>query len=162
MHTLTGLAHDEGSKVAYTSDINQRSSTMRSRKLAVFQSTLQPPVVNGPDEGDLLIVGWGSTKGAIEEAVGGAREEGLKVSSLNLTFLSPLEPGLKEIFSKFKKVCTVEINYSDEPDDPFITPENRRLRPAGLAPQGPVPWWTSIAGPGFWENLSAPVRFCRP
>ena len=126
MHTLTGLAHDEGSKVAYTSDINQRASTMRSRKLAVFQSTLEPPKVNGPDEGDLLIVGWGSTKGAIEEALEAAQEEGLKVSSLNLTFLSPLEPGLKEIFSRFKKVCTVEINYSDEPDDPFITPENRR------------------------------------
>ena len=127
MHTLTGLAHDEGSKVAYTSDINQRSSTMRSRKLAVFQSTLSPPKVNGPEEGDLLIVGWGSTKGAIEEAVETAQEEGLRVSSLNLTFLSPLEPGLKEIFSKFKKVCTVEINYSDEPDDPYITPDNRRF-----------------------------------
>ncbi len=126
MHTLTGLAHDEGSKVAYASDINQRSSTMRSRKLAVFQSTLEPPEVNGPDEGDLLIVGWGSTKGAIEEALEAAQAEGLKVSSLNLTFLSPLEPGLKEIFSRFKKVCTVEINYSDEPDDPYITPENRR------------------------------------
>ena len=126
MHTLTGLAHDEGSKVAYTSDINQRSSTMRSRKLAVFQSTLQPPKVNGPEEGDMLVVGWGSTKGAIEEAVENAQEEGLRVSSLNLTFLSPLEPGLKEIFSKFKKICTVEINYSDEPDDPYITPENRR------------------------------------
>ena len=126
MHTLTGLAHDEGSKVAYTSDINQRSSTMRSRKIAVLQSTLQPPKVNGPDEGDLLIVGWGSTKGAIEEAVERAREEGLSVSNLHLTFLSPLEPGLKEIFSKFKKVCTVEINYSDEPEDPYITPENRR------------------------------------
>jgi 2-oxoglutarate ferredoxin oxidoreductase subunit alpha len=126
MHTLTGLAHDEGSKVAYTSDINQRSSNMRSRKIAVFQSTLQPPKVNGPEEGDLLVVGWGSTKGAIEEAVERAQEEGMKVSSLHLTFLSPLEPGLKEIFSKFRKVCTVEINYSDEPDDPYITPENRR------------------------------------
>ncbi|MCJ7626890.1 MAG: hypothetical protein MUO50_00755, partial [Longimicrobiales bacterium] len=127
MHTLTGLAHDEGSKVAYTSDINQRSSNMRSRKLAVFQSTLEPPKVNGPEEGDMLVVGWGSTKGAIEEAVERAQEEGLRVSSLNLTFLSPLEPGLKKIFSGFKKITTVEINYSDEPDDPYITPENRRL-----------------------------------
>jgi len=127
MHTLTGLAHDEGSKVAYTSDINQRSSDMRSRKLAVFQSTLQPPKVNGPEEGDLLVVGWGSTKGAIEEALEQAQEEGLKVSSLHLTFLSPLEPGLREIFSKFKKVTTVEINYSDEVGTPYITEENRRF-----------------------------------
>ena len=126
MHTLTGLAHDEGSKVAYTTDVVQRSMTMRSRKMAVFQSTLQPPKVNGPEEGDLLVVGWGSTKGAIEEAVERAQAEGLKVSNLHLTFLSPLEPGLKEIFSRFKKVMTVEINYSDEMDQPYITEENRR------------------------------------
>ncbi|MCL7928047.1 MAG: 2-oxoacid:acceptor oxidoreductase subunit alpha [marine benthic group bacterium] len=126
MHTLTGLAHDEKSRVAYASDINQKSSAMRSRKLAVLHSTLQPPKVNGADSGDLLVVGWGSTKGAIEEAVEAAREQGLSVSSLHLRFLSPLEPGLREIFQRFRKVMTVEINYSDEPNDPFITEENRR------------------------------------
>jgi len=126
MHTLTGLAHDEESHVAYASAINQHSSAMRSRKLAVLHSTLQPPRVNGPDSGDLLIVGWGSTKGAIEEAVERARAEGHSVSSLHVRFLSPLEPGLKEIFQRFRKVMTVEINYSDDPGDPFITDENRR------------------------------------
>ncbi len=55
-----------------------------------------------------------------------ARKQGLKVSSLHLRFLSPLEPGLKEIFSKFKKVLTVEINYSDDPSHPHITEESRR------------------------------------
>jgi 2-oxoglutarate ferredoxin oxidoreductase subunit alpha len=126
MHTVTGLAHDEASKVAYRSDINQRSSAMRSRKIAVFQQTLKPPVVNGDASGDLLVVGWGSTKGAIEEAVERARNEGLSVSSLHLRFLSPLEPGLREIFGRFRRVMTVEINYSDEPGDPYITDENRR------------------------------------
>jgi 2-oxoglutarate/2-oxoacid ferredoxin oxidoreductase subunit alpha len=75
---------------------------MRARKIAVLQSMLAPPPVNG-DEGDLLVVGWGSTRGAIEEAVERARAEGLSVSSLHLTFLSPLEPGLKEIFARFRK-----------------------------------------------------------
>lgn len=126
MHTLTGLAHDENSKVAYASDINQRSSAMRSRKLAVLQQTLESPEVYGDAEGDLLVVGWGSTKGAIEEAVDRAREEGLSVSSLHLRFLSPMEPGLKEIFEKFERIMTVEINYSDDADDPYITGENRR------------------------------------
>lgn len=127
-HTLTGLAHDERSKVAYDSEINQRSSEARSRKIAAFQKTLLPPTVNGdPEGGDLLIVGWGSTKGAIEEAVERARKEGHSVSSLHLTFLSPLQPGLKEIFSRFKKVMTVEINYSDPKDGPHITAENRRM-----------------------------------
>jgi 2-oxoglutarate/2-oxoacid ferredoxin oxidoreductase subunit alpha len=126
MHTTTGLAHDESSRVAYDTATNQRGSAMRSRKLAVLQQTLRPPEVIGADEGDLLVVGWGSTKGAIEEAVERARAKGLAVSSLHLRFLSPMEPGLREIFSRFRKVMTVEINYSDEKTDPFITDENRR------------------------------------
>ncbi|MFO7894135.1 MAG: 2-oxoacid:acceptor oxidoreductase subunit alpha [Longimicrobiales bacterium] len=126
MHTTTGLAHDENSRVAYDAEINQRSSAMRSRKLAVLQQTLTPPEVYGDEEGDLLVVGWGSTMGAIEEAVDRARDEGLSVSSLHLRFLSPLEPGLKEIFEKFDRVMTVEINYSDDAGDPYITDENRR------------------------------------
>jgi len=150
MFTATGLAHDEGSKVAYRSDINQHGSSMRSRKIAVFQQTLKPPVVNGDESGDMLIVGWGSTKGAIEEAVERARDEGLSVSSLHLRFLSPLEPGLLDIFGRFRKVMTVEINYSDEPGDPYITEENRRrgqlawlLRAQTLVD---VDCWTRVLG----------------
>ena len=127
MFTATGLAHDEDSTVAYDPSVNERGMVMRSRKLAALQRTLTPPVVYGPDTGDLLVVGWGSTKGAIEEAVDRARADGLAVSSLHLRFLSPLEPGLKDIFAKFRTVMTVEINFSDDPDDPLITPENRRL-----------------------------------
>jgi len=126
MFIATGLAHDEQSKVRYEPDVNQRGHAMRSRKLAVLQDTLKPPPVVGGDTGDLLVVGWGSTKGAIEEAAELARREGLRVSTTHLTFLSPLEPGLKEIFRRFKKVMTVELNYSDEPGDPFITDESRR------------------------------------
>jgi 2-oxoglutarate ferredoxin oxidoreductase subunit alpha len=126
MHTTTGLAHDEASKVTYAPDVNQRSNAMRSRKLAVLQETLKPPEVFGPESGDLLVVGWGSTKGAIEEAAETARAEGLKVASTHLTFLSPLQPGIKEIASRFERVMTVEINYSDEPGEPFVNEENRR------------------------------------
>lgn len=126
MYTLTGLAHDESSKVAYEPESNQRGMDSRSRKMAAFQQTLKQPKILGDESGDLLIVGWGSTLGAIEEAVEKARATGAKVSSLHLRFLFPLEPGLKEIFSKFKKVTTVEINYSDKPNAPMITPENRR------------------------------------
>lgn len=126
MYTLTGLAHDEESHVAYDPAINQRSSESRSRKLAALGETLKPPKVMGDPEGDLLLVGWGSTQGAIEEAVSRARAQGASVSSVHLHFLSPLEPGLKEIFQRFKKVKTVEINYSDTVGHARITPENRR------------------------------------
>jgi 2-oxoglutarate ferredoxin oxidoreductase subunit alpha len=125
-YVLTGLAHTRWSKVAYDPFSNQKGCDMRSRKLAVLQSTLKPPTVHGDPEGDLLVVGWGSTLGSIEEAVDRLRAEGEKVSSLHLRFLSPLEPGLREIFSKFRKVMTVEINYSDAKGSPYTTSENRR------------------------------------
>jgi 2-oxoglutarate ferredoxin oxidoreductase subunit alpha len=125
-YVVTGLAHDEHSHVAYESSINQRAMDMRSRKLSVFRSTLKAPRVHGDAEGDLLVAGWGSTLGAIEEAVDKLRAEGRRVSSVHLRFLSPMEPGLKEIFSRFRKVMTVEINYSDTPGSPFVTPESRR------------------------------------
>ncbi len=125
-YVLTGLAHTQQSKVAYDRESNQRGCNMRSRKLAALHKTLKPPKVHGAPDGDLLVVGWGSTLGAIEEAIDKVRAEGHKVSSLHLRFLSPLEPGLKEIFSHFKKVLTIEINYSDEADAPLTNPDNRR------------------------------------
>ena len=128
-YVLTGLAHDEFSHVAYESSINQRAMKMRSRKLAVLNSAMKPPKVHGDAEGELLVVGWGSTLGAIEEAVDHLRTEGLKVSSLHLRFLSPMEPGLKDIFSHFNRVMTVEVNYSDDVGDPYITEETRRYSP---------------------------------
>ncbi|MFT4736508.1 MAG: 2-oxoglutarate ferredoxin oxidoreductase subunit alpha [Cyclobacteriaceae bacterium] len=126
MYTLTGLAHDEESHVAYDPAINQRAVESRSRKLAALRQTLKEPQVNGEVDGDLLLVGWGSTRGAIEEAVEHARAKGAQVSSLHLHFLSPIEPGLKSIFSQFKKVMTVEINYSDTVGHPLISEESRR------------------------------------
>ena len=125
-YVLTGLGHDEESHIAYESAINQHAMEMRSRKLAVLRSALKPPKIHGDPEGDLLVVGWGSTLGAIEEAVDRMRAGGLRVSSVHLRFMSPLEPGLREIFSRFRKVMTVEINYSDEAGEPYINPESRR------------------------------------
>ena len=78
------------------------------------------------------------------------KAEGKRVSSLHLTFLSPLQPGIREIFGRFRRVCTVELNYSDEPDAPHITPENRRygqlawlLRASTLVD---VDCWTRVPG----------------
>jgi 2-oxoglutarate ferredoxin oxidoreductase subunit alpha len=94
--------------------------------------TLKPPKVRGDEEGDLLVVGWGSTRGAIEEAVDRIRADGHSVSNVHLRFLSPLEPGLKEIFSRFKRVMTVEINYSDDMGEPLIDEDTRRYSQLAL------------------------------
>ena len=125
-YVLTGLNHTDDGKVAYDAQSNQQGCEMRSRKLAALGKTLKPPVVYGDAAGDLLLVGWGSTSGSIVEAVDRAREKGVKVSCVHLRFLSPMEPGLKEIFSRFKQICAVEINYSDAPGAPLIEPGSRR------------------------------------
>ena len=124
-YVLTGLAHTRNSKVAYDADTNQVSCELRSRKLAALQSKLKPPEVYGADEGDLLVVGWGSTMGAIHEAVDRARAQGHAVSAVHLRFLSPLEPGLDEIFGRFGRVMTVEINFADTVGG-YVDENNRR------------------------------------
>ena len=126
MHTLTGLAHDRLSHVAYDPDSNELGIRMRGLKLAALQKTLKTPPLFGDSKGDLLVIGWGSTKGAIEEAVAKLRDEGRKVSSLHLTFLQPMASGVKEIMQKFKKVMTIEGNWSDDPKDEIIDENNRR------------------------------------
>jgi 2-oxoglutarate ferredoxin oxidoreductase subunit alpha len=126
MGVTTSLNHDRNGKACYDTESNQRGHTMRSRKLAALQQSLHPPSVHGAPEGDLLLVGWGSTRGAIEEAVDMARDEGYAVSSTHIQFLSPLPPGLHDIFAGFERIITAELNYSDDWDDPLITKENRR------------------------------------
>jgi 2-oxoglutarate ferredoxin oxidoreductase subunit alpha len=116
-YVLTGLAHDEESHIAYESAINQRAMNMRSRKIATLHQALKPPEIHGDEDGELLVVGWGSTRGAIEEAVDRVRADGHRAGSVCLRFLSPLEPGLAEIFERYQRVMTVEINYSDDPID---------------------------------------------
>ncbi len=126
MHTLTGLAHDRASKVAYDPKINEEGLRARSLKLAALQKTLKAPPVFGPPEGDLLLVGWGSTMGAIEEAVTRLRAEGLAVSSMHLRFLQPMPSGIREILAGFKHVMTIEGNWSDKIEDQLIDEDNRR------------------------------------
>jgi 2-oxoglutarate ferredoxin oxidoreductase subunit alpha len=129
MHTLTGLAHDRASKVAYDPSINEEGLRARSLKLAALQKTLLPPPVFGGAEGeggDLLLVGWGSTMGAIEEAVTRLRADGLAVSSMHLRFLQPMPSGIREILKRFKQVMTIEGNWSDKLHDELIDEDNRR------------------------------------
>ena len=126
MHTVTGLAHDRASKVAYDPAINEEGLRARSLKLAALQKTLNAPPVVGGDEGDLLLIGWGSTMGAIEEAVTRLRGEGLAVSSMHLRFLQPMPSGIREILARFPQAMTIEGNWSDKIEDELIDEDNRR------------------------------------
>jgi 2-oxoglutarate ferredoxin oxidoreductase subunit alpha len=161
MHTLTGLAHDDLSHVAYDPDTNETSIRARSHKLAALQKTLKAPSVFGDDNGDLLVVGWGSTKGAIEEAVTNLRADGHKVSSLHLTFLQPMAPGIKEIMQRFKKVITIEGNWSDDPNDEIVDESNRRYSALAILLRSrfliDVDCWSEVRGQPIKPNTIARV-----
>jgi len=150
MHTLTGLAHDRASRVAYDPEINEQGMHARSLKLATLQKMLTPPPVCGDPTGDMLVVGWGGTRGAIEEAVERLRAEGHKVSSTHLQFLQPMQPGIKEILRGVRKVMTVEGNWADDMRDPLIDESNRRFSALAMLLRArflvDVDCWTEVRG----------------
>jgi 2-oxoglutarate ferredoxin oxidoreductase subunit alpha len=156
MHTLTGLAHDRLSHVAYDAETNEEALRHRSLKLAALQKTLKTPPVFGGEDGDLLVVGWGSTKGAIEEAVGRLRAEGGRVSSMHLRFLQPMPGGIKEIMRRFRNVMTVESNWSDSPADQIIDENNRRYSALAMMLRArylvDVDCWSEVGGQPMKPN----------
>jgi 2-oxoglutarate ferredoxin oxidoreductase subunit alpha len=106
----TGLEHDEMGHPTGSPKLHLQMTARRRRKLQKLAEELPVPQVYGPPEGNILLVGWGSTHGPIREAVDRARAAGDSVSSLNLRHISPLPPGLENIFAGFNHVIVVEMN----------------------------------------------------
>jgi 2-oxoglutarate ferredoxin oxidoreductase subunit alpha len=106
----TGLEHDELGHPTGSPKLHMQMNAKRRKKLQALAATLETPKVYGPPEGNVLLVGWGSTRGPIREAVDRARAAGDSVSALHITHISPLPPGLENIFAGFNHVFVVEMN----------------------------------------------------
>jgi 2-oxoglutarate ferredoxin oxidoreductase subunit alpha len=106
----TGLEHDEYGHPSGSPKVHMQMTARRRKKLQALAASLPTPKVYGPPEGNVLLVGWGSTQGPIREAVDRARAAGDSVSSLHIKHLSPLPPGLENIFSGFNHILVVEMN----------------------------------------------------
>jgi 2-oxoglutarate ferredoxin oxidoreductase subunit alpha len=106
----SGLEHDEFGHPTGSPKLHMQMTAKRRKKLQALATTLPTPKVYGPPEGNILLVGWGSTQGPIREAVDRGRAAGHSVSSLHIKHLSPLPPGLENIFSGFNHVLVVEMN----------------------------------------------------
>jgi len=105
-----GLEHDELGHPTGSPELHMQMTARRRKKLQALAATLPVPKVYGPPEGNLLLVGWGSTQGPIREAVDRARAAGDSVSALHIKYLNPLPLGLEEIFSGFNAIRVVEMN----------------------------------------------------
>jgi 2-oxoglutarate ferredoxin oxidoreductase subunit alpha len=105
-----GLEKSTSGNISYDPDNHQQMTDERHQKVANIRDSIPTPAVHGPAEGDLLVVGWGSTAGIINSAVDEAQERGQSVSRLHLRHVWPLPHGLDEIFGRFKAILLPEMN----------------------------------------------------
>jgi len=96
--------------VSYDPANNERMLEMRAEKVARIARQLPPLEVTGADRGDLLVLGWGGTQGAIAAAVERARAEGVAVSCAHLRHLNPFPPNLGDVLGRFERVLVPELN----------------------------------------------------
>ncbi|MFT3828281.1 MAG: 2-oxoacid:acceptor oxidoreductase subunit alpha [Opitutaceae bacterium] len=107
---VTGLEHDEAGHPNASAPNHQKMTARRREKLKALAAKLPVPEVYGDQEGDVLLVGWGSPFGQIREATNALRAQGRKVGHLHLRHISPLPNGLERIFARFRQIDVVEIN----------------------------------------------------
>ncbi len=108
---MSGLEHDEMGHPTGSPKMHMAMTAKRRNKMRKLAEELPVPEIYGDQEGDTLLVGWGSTYGPIHDAVKRAREETKeKVGALHLRHVHPLPNGLEKIWPRFKRVVTIEMN----------------------------------------------------
>jgi 2-oxoglutarate/2-oxoacid ferredoxin oxidoreductase subunit alpha len=110
-HRVGGLSSENlTGNVSYSPANNELMVRTRARKIAGIAREIPPTEVFGDPDGDLVVLGWGSTYGPIREAVKHVRENGKKVSHLHLRYLNPLPRDLEAALKRFKQVMVAEMN----------------------------------------------------
>ncbi|MBX3732528.1 MAG: 2-oxoacid:acceptor oxidoreductase subunit alpha [Verrucomicrobiae bacterium] len=107
---VTGLEHDELGHPTGSPKLHMTMTAKRRNKLKRLAADLPIPVTYGPNEGQVLLVGWGSTQGPLRECVDRFRGLGDAVSSLHIKYVNPLPNGLDEVFKGFRHIFVVELN----------------------------------------------------
>jgi len=113
VHRIGGLekAHDSGD-ISYDPNNHDKMVALRAEKIARISERSPPAEIEtGAEEGDVLVIGWGSTYGALKTAVDNLDEAGHAVGHLHLRRLWPLPRGIEKIASRFKKVIVAELNH---------------------------------------------------
>lgn len=110
-HRIGGLEKEYlTGNVSYAPTNHEQMVRVRARKIAGVVREIPPTKVFGPESGDLLVVGWGSTFGPIEAAVRQAQAAGKRVAHVHLRHLNPLPPDLGDVLRRFGKILVPEMN----------------------------------------------------
>ena len=109
-HRIGGLEKSEDGGVSYDPENHEKMTHLRAEKVNGIANSYDPLTVQGEKEGDLLVIGWGGTYGAISSATKVLQDEGFSVSSVHLRHLNPLPNELESLLCSFKKVIVPELN----------------------------------------------------
>ncbi|HLV94806.1 MAG TPA: 2-oxoacid:acceptor oxidoreductase subunit alpha [Candidatus Acidoferrales bacterium] len=110
-HRIGGLEkEDVTGNVSYDPLNHEHMVRLRAEKVALIANDIPEAIVEGDQSGDLLIVGWGSTHGAITAAVKAQRAKGHRIGHLHLRYLNPLARNVGEILKRYKHVLVPEMN----------------------------------------------------
>ncbi|OQW95234.1 MAG: 2-oxoglutarate ferredoxin oxidoreductase subunit alpha [Beggiatoa sp. IS2] len=110
-HRIGGLEKEDVTGRVSQDPLNHEKMTeLRQQKIDRIANDIPPLQVEGESEGDILILGWGGTYGAIKTAFDHLRAEGHKVSYTHLRYLNPFPANLGEVLGRFKRVVVPELN----------------------------------------------------
>ena len=110
-HRLGGLEKDclKGT-ISYDPANHQEMTRTRAAKVALVADELPTPEVMGEKDADVLVIGWGGTRGHLQTAVSELQEEGKSISLLHFNYLNPMPHGVEELLKGHKKIVVCELN----------------------------------------------------
>ncbi len=110
-HRIGGLEkEDVTGNVSYDPFNHEHMVKTRAKKIANIANEIPLLETNGPEKGDLLVIGWGGTYGAIVSAVQRAQRKGFKVAQAHLRYLNPMPKNTGEVLRRYQKVLVPELN----------------------------------------------------
>jgi 2-oxoglutarate ferredoxin oxidoreductase subunit alpha len=110
-HRIGGLEKEDiTGNVSYDPANHEHMVKVRAQKIANIANEIPELAVTGPEQGDLLVVGWGGTYGSILSAVQRAQRKGFRVAHAHLRYLNPMPKNTGEVLKRYKKVLVPELN----------------------------------------------------
>jgi 2-oxoglutarate ferredoxin oxidoreductase subunit alpha len=110
-HRIGGLEKEDiTGNVSYDPANHEHMVRTRAQKIANIANEIPELAVNGPDQGDLLVIGWGGTHGSTLTAVQRAQRKGYKVAQAHLRYLNPMPRNLGNVLKRYQKILVPELN----------------------------------------------------
>jgi 2-oxoglutarate ferredoxin oxidoreductase subunit alpha len=110
-HCIGGLEKQNGTgQVSFEGVDHAQMVRLRAEKIARIAADIAPLTVDGPESGELLVLGWGGTAGALTAATERCRQRGRSVAHAHLRHLNPLPPNLGDVLRRYRRVLVPELN----------------------------------------------------